>query len=92
MTERKFYKTVFEVTVFTEGPYEPEQIEDIVWDIDKEGICTGQIERVGAFELDGQGILKEFDAIGFHPNLLGLDKEGNDVDEEEDEEEGPAGG
>lgn len=85
-TERKFYKTVIQVEVLSEEPFEFEDLEEVRYEI-KYGECSGKIDTiVSNEELDGPTTAKALIAHASEPEYFGLDKNGNDaVDVDEDD-------
>jgi hypothetical protein len=79
MTERKFYRTVIEVVVLSQEPYDPVDLSTIHWDI-VDGDCSGQWGIKNTKELNGKQAAKALHQQGSDPSFFRLDEKGNDYD------------
>lgn len=81
MTKRKFYKTVIQVKVLSEQPYEYENLSQVASDI-SDGDCSGEIENTITNEkLNGKQAATVLQEQGSDPEFFRLDKDGNDLEE-----------
>lgn len=79
MTERKFYKTVFKVTVLSEEPLGNPDLEQIKYMI-TEGDCSGVVVASEALELDGKQAVRALYDIGSEPGFFRLTSKGEDCE------------
>lgn len=77
MTNRKFYRTTFKVTVLSEEPYDPDTLADIHYDITNGG-CSGSWRMTKSDELNGREVAEALVAQHSDPGFFQLDAEGND--------------
>ena len=75
MSTRKFCKTVIQVTVLSEGPFEYENLNDIYFAI-TDGDCSGEVKTVEAKYISGRQAAKELMAQGSDPEFFQLTKSG----------------
>jgi len=80
MTKRKFYKTVFKLTVISETPVEDDDLESLNFDITY-GDCSGSVERTSDVEINGAQAARELLAQASDPGFFMLTDKGEDVDE-----------
>jgi hypothetical protein len=78
MARRKFCKTVIQVTVLSEGPFEYESLNDIYYAI-TEGDCSGEVKTVKANYISGRQMAKELIAQGSSPEFLQLTNSGRTI-------------
>lgn len=84
-SERKFYRTVFEVEVLSEHPFEPEDLETIAYEITYGG-CSGMVDRTCDIEVDAEEMVRLLRNQGSDPDFFMLTDDGDDVDNEACEE------
>lgn len=86
--KRKFYRTVIQVEILSEEPYEGDDLNTIASDTDT-GDCSGQITDIERNqEVTGKEMVALLQKQGSDSEFFQLDAEGNDLeDDEEDEEE-----
>ncbi len=77
MTKRKFYKTVIQVTVLSEDPFEWKSLADVDWAI-TDGDCVGSVRQESASVLDAQQTVDALTAMGSEPSFFGLKENGNE--------------
>lgn len=77
--ENKFYKTVFKVTVLSEGPYEYNGIRQLAEDI-TDGDCSGVVKEISTAILSPKKAAEELIKQGSSPEFFMLDKDGNEID------------
>lgn len=84
MTNRKFFKTVFRVTVLSEDApiEEPISLEDLEYAIN-EGPCSGVVERVSVENLDSKQAATALISQGTEPEFFLIDKDGNDLEDDQ---------
>lgn len=80
MTKRTFYKTVIQVTVLSEEPFESEDLSEINYAI-TEGGCSGDVNTILTEKLDGKQIAKELQSQGSDPEFFRVDEDGNDTED-----------
>lgn len=80
MTKRKFYKTVVQVTVLSEGPLENCGLEEIDYAITN-GDCSGHVEEVSSTELNGKQAADALAQQASDPGFFNLTEKGEDSDE-----------
>lgn len=80
LSKRKFYRTVVQVEVLSEEPYDFEDLEQVRYDI-TEGHCSGQVTTLPTEEVDGPAMAKLLRGQGSDPEFFELDEQGNDVDD-----------
>jgi hypothetical protein len=85
MSERKFYKTVFQLEVLSEEPLAPDiEMQDLVYEI-SDGGCSGDFMLTSTEELDGKACAAALRAQHSDPGFFCLDDDGNDTEDEEEE-------
>jgi len=77
MTDRKFYKTVFKVTVLSEEPLGNPDLEQVNHAI-TEGDCSGVVTVSEALELDGKQAARALYDQGSDPSFFRLTSKGED--------------
>ena len=80
----KYYKTVIQVTVISEGQYTNENLEGINDDI-TDGPCSGAVETVSQVELTAKEAADALMEQGSDPEFFQLDEDGNPLDADEEE-------
>lgn len=80
-SQRKFYRTIIQVEVLSEEPYEITDLEDIAYDVDQ-GDCSGITKIVSTETVGGPEITKLLEAQGSDPEFFQLTPEGEDIEEE----------
>ena len=82
MTKRKFFKTVFQVTVLSEeklvGPFGLDYLAEEV----KEGEWSGEMKMLIHKEINGKQAAKALLAQGSEPEFFQIDENGNDLEDE----------
>jgi hypothetical protein len=82
-SNRKFYRTVFQVEVLSEEPYENNNLDTLYYDI-TEGHCSGKVTKiVHNEEKTGPEIAKLLEAQSSEPEFFQLTPEGEDIAEED---------
>jgi hypothetical protein len=79
-TQRKFYKTVIQVTILSEEPFssdELENLETVNYEI-TEGGCSGVVKEISHEELTGKQAAEALQAQGSDPELFQLTEDGED--------------
>ena len=79
MTNRKFHRTLIQVEVLSEEPYNQESLEQVNHDI-IEGDCSGKWEITKTEELDGQQAAQALIGQASDPSFFRLTEEGNDTE------------
>lgn len=87
-SDRKFFRTVLEVEVLSEDPYDPtsKELEDVATDITT-GDCSGDVQvKVANEVLDGPAAAEALRKQGSDPGFFQLTDEGDDTygDDEQD--------
>ena len=89
ISKRTFYRTVIQVVVLSENPYNETDLEQIAYDI-KEGDQSGQVTITSANEeMNSKTAVALLKEQGSEPSFFMLDDQGNDIhsDDEDDEED-----
>lgn len=87
MSKRNFYKTVFQVEVLSEEPFNLNaSLDDIHYQI-IEGNCSGKTTASSVTTLNGKQAAKELQKQGSDPEFFNLDTDGNDLDNDLVEEQ-----
>ena len=88
-SKRTFYRTVKTIEVLSEEPLSgDESLSDIAYLIGP-GPCSGKVETTTSNEqVDGRRMAQLLDAQGSDTEFFGLDEQGRDVDNDEEEEIG----
>ena len=87
MTKRKFFKTVFKVTVLSEEEPSGHVSLDYLAQATKDGDWCGETEMLMPKKLNGKQAAKALLALGSEPECFQLDENGNDLDVEEEGED-----
>ena len=74
----KYHRTVIQVEVLSEEPYEFENLGNLAYDIE-EGDCSGSASIVEIKELTGKQMAKALKSQGSDPEFFQLDKDGNSI-------------
>jgi hypothetical protein len=92
VSKRIFYRNVIAIEVLSEEPLSGnESLSDIAYLIN-EGPCSGKVETtIGNEQVDGRRMAQLLNAQESDTEFFGLDEEGRDVDDDE-EEAGENGG
>ena len=77
MSKKKFHRTVIQVVVLSEEPFNCESLEGINYAI-TDGDCVGTVETKSAKELTGRQMANALYAAGSEPGFFGLDDDGNE--------------
>ncbi len=77
---RKFYRTLIQVEVVSEGPYDPQSIEQLRDDIIN-GDCSGKWEVVESEEVSGKEVVALCATHETEPSFFRLGADGNDLTE-----------
>lgn len=78
---KKYYRTIIKITILSDEPYETVTLEGMSYDI-TEGHCSGLIEDMTRNEeLSSKEMAKELLNQGSDPEFLGLDVDGNEVED-----------
>lgn len=81
MSERKFYKTVFTVTVLSETPIPPDaDLSDVLRECEV-GDFVGAVDLTGAETLDGPATAKALRELHSSPEFFSLDDDGNNMED-----------
>ena len=87
MTKRKFFKTVFKVTVLSEDePSGHISLEALAQEI-QDGDWSGETEMLTPKKLNGRQAARVLQAQGSDPEFFQIDEKGNDLDAEEEWED-----
>ena len=86
MSERKFFRTTFTVTVLTEGPNYDWSLGRILKEGDN-GRAVVDTTEYNSTEIDGPTMARYLTAARSDPATLGLTEDGKEIDEETDEED-----
>jgi len=76
MTNRKFYKTIIQVEVLSEQPFEYNTLDDIARAINDD--CSGQTTTLSSEELDGKQAAEALMEQASDPAFFRLTEEGED--------------
>jgi hypothetical protein len=79
MTTRKFYRTVVQVEVLSEEPYNFESLQQTAYDIE-EGDCSGTCDVIKTQVLNGKQVVAALDKQGSDSEFFRLNEDGNDVE------------
>ena len=77
MTNRKFYKTVIQVEVLSEDPFEWEDLSDVCYAI-TEGDCSGKVEEIARKEINGKECARRLIQQESDPGFFHLTEDGED--------------
>jgi predicted metal-binding protein len=78
MTKRKFYKTVYQVTVLSEEPVNFESLTDIAAAI-TDGDCSGEYTTTSSETINGKQAADALKAQRSDPGFFMLDDDGNNL-------------
>lgn len=78
MSNRIFYKTVINVEILSEDPFEWDDLNDVHYAITN-GDCSGLVEESYRTVLSSQEAAKELIRHSSDPNFFDLDNDGNDT-------------
>ena len=78
MTDKKFHKTVFQVTVLSEKPFASDLSLSDIHDEITTGDCSGVVKEVSHEEMNGKQAADALYEQGSDPGFFMLDDEGND--------------
>ena len=81
MSKRKFYKTVIQITVLSEEPFEYENLSQVDYAI-TDGGCSGDYKTVTAKIINGKEAAKELLRQGSDTDFFELTENGEDLQEE----------
>jgi hypothetical protein len=81
MTDRKFHKTIVQVTILSEEPIGECTLGDIDYNI-TEGDWSGHVECVSEETLDGKQAADALLEQASDPEFFQLTKDGNDAEDE----------
>ena len=76
---RKFYKTIIQVEVLSEGPYEFKSLKGLVYDIDQ-GDCSGVSGVKSSKALPRKKFVEAVQEQDSDPDFFQLDDNGKDLD------------
>lgn len=76
MTNRKFHKTIIQVEVLSEEPFEYNTLDDVARAINDD--CSGATTTVSTETLDGKQCAEALQEQASDPQFFGLTEDGND--------------
>lgn len=76
--EKTFYRTVIQVEILSDGPYEFSSLEDTAQDV-MNGDCSGKVEVISSEEVSKKEMAKLLEAQDSDPAFLGIC---DDIDDE----------
>jgi len=80
-SKRKFYRTVIQIEILSEEPYEGDDLENILYDI-TDGDCSGQISDVVRNEVkNGKEMAGLLIAQGSDPEFFQINEDGDETEE-----------
>ena len=79
MSSRKFYRTVIQVEVLSEGPLTSTSLSDVAYAI-TDGDCSGKVEVQQIQEINGKRMAALLAGQSSDPGFFMLDDEGNDTE------------
>jgi hypothetical protein len=85
-SKRKFYRTIIQVEVLSETPYNETDLEQVAYDINQ-GEQSGKVSIISSDEMDGKTAATKLKEQGSDPDFFMLDIHGNDIHDDEDEDE-----
>jgi hypothetical protein len=85
MSARKFYKTIIQVEVLSEEPFEWDTLGDVDYAIRED--CSGVVREISSEVLTGKQAADALLAQGSDPGFFMLTPNGNDEDDEESDDE-----
>ena len=80
MTDRKFYKSVFTLTVLSEEPLSGNEGMQTLTDFIFNGDGSGEIECKSITEVNGKDMAKLLRGQGSDPEFFMIDLNGDDID------------
>jgi hypothetical protein len=81
MSKRKFYRTVIQIEILSEDPYETNDLNTIEYDI-TEGRCSGNAKDIIRNEVkNGKEMADLLTAQGSAPEFFNLNDAGENVDD-----------
>jgi hypothetical protein len=78
MTERKFFRTVFQVEVLSEDLIDQPALKDLDYMI-TEGDCSGVVKRISQKTLNGRQAAKALISQASNPGFFNLTDKGEDA-------------
>lgn len=79
VSQRKFYRTVIQVEILSEEPYDNDNLSEIADDVTV-GNCSGKTEIIEfGTEIGAKRAVKLLKAQGSDPEFFQLDNEGRDI-------------
>lgn len=79
---KKLYRTVIQIEVLSDEPYEGTDLDTIMYDI-TDGHCSGLVSDVTRNEtLEGSAAVNEVKKHGTDLDFFQMDEEGNEIDED----------
>ena len=80
--KKKLYRTVIQIEVLSDEPYEGNDLETIAYDI-TDGHCSGLLsDVVRNEEITGEDAVKQVKEHGSDPEFFEMDEEGNELEED----------
>lgn len=79
MTKRKFWKTIIQVEVLSEGPDLPPTDLNELAHLITEGECSGKVTTESVTKLNGKEAAKALQAQGSDPEFFQLTEDGGDI-------------
>lgn len=82
MTNRKFYKTIYQIEILSEDPYPIDHGMDDLRTIREDivaGDCSGSVTCVSHTIHDGEEMAQMLIDQGSEPEFFGIDEDGNEV-------------
>ena len=83
---KKYHHTVYQLIVLSEDPYDQTDLQEIHYDTDS-GDCVGGFNLVKQEVLTAEQMVAALYAAGSEPGFFGLDDQGNEINEDDDEEQ-----
>ena len=80
MSNKKFYKTFFTVTVLSEEPPKDMSMGELAYEC-MEGVLSGAIKMGSQIIMDGKQAAEALKEQGSDPEFFHLDEEGNDLND-----------
>jgi hypothetical protein len=77
--EKSFYRTVIQVEILSDGPYEFSSLEDTAQDV-MNGDCSGKVEVISSEEVSKKEMAKLLESQESDPSFLGICDD--DIDDE----------
>lgn len=79
MSDRIFFKTVIQIEVLSEDPFEWDSLNDIKYAI-THGPCSGEVIEKARYKLTGKQVAKALRKQGSDPSFFNLDDHGNQTE------------